>query len=492
MTLIRTLLSRIFLKGRPFARRSPEVICLPDQSCSTPSFDKEAFRQKPIVEAEFEELHEAEVSVFKKAPARSETLRFERPIFLADKAPSPLEGVKPRMRANRAEPPAAQKPANPGWSPSAKAMALLAIIAVPAVAAAAQNLGQLPGDAPSEAEMVSAQLRESLARNPAMPFEKPGMSFPGSAFYFLADPPSDALIALPTSDALRPETGEAGHALGEVIDAGPGARPFFSNAFDADGGTAQLRASNCLAQAIWYEAASESEAGKRAVAQVVLNRVAHSGWPNSVCGVVYQGSNRSTGCQFTFTCDGSLKRRAKGRSWDEAQKLAEQALAGSVYTPIGHATHYHTLWVNPYWASSLDHVGTIGAHRFYRNRGAGGKKDAFTQKYAGVEPDALARVTAAPAIESAALPAVQNAAVAAPPRAVPQATSPGYQIPAVPAQALAGPGAVRVDNGVAGAGQVREDYSRAGQWKSDAARAALLSEEEKRANTPPEGSSGQN
>ncbi|WP_255573763.1 cell wall hydrolase [Erythrobacter sp. SCSIO 43205] len=499
----------------PFARRTPEVICLPyetrrDDRDDAALFDASAFGEKPVEEAVFEEIRGPEVSVFKKTKRTqksdaNEALRFDRPIFLAERAPDPLASAPAQSSPDRAEKahhapktksapspkPAsisAATPAKSGWSPSARLMALLAIIAVPAVAAAPQKIGQLPGDAPTEAEMVSAKLREELARNPAMPFEKPGMSFPGSAFFFLADPPSDALIALPTTDALLPETGEAGHELGQVIDAGPGANPFFTT-----GGTDHMRASNCLAQAIWYEAASESEAGKRAVAQVVLNRVAHPGWPGSVCGVVYQGSNRSTGCQFTFTCDGSLKRPAKGRSWDEAQRIANEALSGKVYAPIGHATHYHTLWVNPYWASSLDHVGTIGAHRFYRNRGAGGKKGAFTQRYAGIEPGVNARVTAAPLSEIAPDPMVRDAAMALPApsaRHTPSGNAAGgYQIPAVPAQAVAGPGAVRTDPHVSGVGQVREDYSRAGQWKSDAARKALLKEKEKRANTPPQGSS---
>ena len=510
MTLIRKLLGHRLFSGMPFGRRTPAVICLPnetrpDESAATP-FDPADFGEKKVVEAVFEEIAEPQVCVFKKSGAKNsaepfpsaalnvgEPLRFDRPIFRSDHAPEPL--VKPaahkRSMPRRtpssklaAEPNPAPKPVKPGWSPGARAMTLLAIVAVPAVAAASQNLGKLPGNAPTEAQMVSDQLREELARNPAMPFEKPGMSFPGSAFFFLADPPRETLIALPTTDATMPKTGEAGHELGELIDAGPSANPFFSH-----GGTSHLRASNCLAQAIWYEAASESEAGKRAVAQVVLNRVAHPGWPGSVCGVVYQGSNRSTGCQFSFTCDGSLGRKAKGRSWREAQKIADEALSGSVYSPIGHATHYHTLWVNPYWASSLDHVGTIGAHRFYRNRGAGGDKRAFTQRYSGIEPGVEARITALPALESPAPALVQDAKTASPASGNAPDPSPAYQPPAVPAQAIAGPGAVRSDASVSTVGQVREDYSRAGQWKSDAARAALLEEEEKSANTPPEGAS---
>lgn len=355
------------------------------------------------------------------------------------------------------------------WSLQRRVAALLAIIAVPAMAAPG-DFGQLAGGAPTEAEMISTRLQAELKRNPAMPFERPGMSFPGSAFFFLDQPPQDALITLPELDALAEGAGEAGREVGQIIDAGPGANPFFGT-----GGIAQSRAQSCLAQAIWYEAASESEAGQRAVAQVVLNRVKHPSWPNSVCGVVYQGANRSTGCQFTFTCDGSLRRNASGRSWDQAKAIADQALSGSVYEPIGYATHYHTLWVNPYWASRLDHVGTIGAHRFYRNRGAGGRSDAFNHSYAGAEPGTRERVTAPSSLdmESTANPVPAAGAGVGSPAALTQSAPSRYQAPASTA-ALTGPGSVRADQNIGGVGQVREDYSRSGQWKSDAARAALL------------------
>jgi spore germination cell wall hydrolase CwlJ-like protein len=115
----------------------------------------------------------------------------------------------------------------------------------------------------------------------------------------------------------------------------------------------QMRSLDCLAQAIYYEARSESEDGQRAVAQVVLNRLRHPTYPATVCGVVYQGSERSTGCQFTFTCDGSLALAPRGFSWDRARRIAAEALAGKVYAPVGHSTHYHTVAVLPYWASSL-------------------------------------------------------------------------------------------------------------------------------------------
>ncbi len=350
---------------------------------------------------------------------------------------------------------------------------LLAAIAVPAMAAPG-DFGAMPGAAPTEAELVNARLSEQLAENPAMPFERPGMSFPGSAFFFLADPPTGALVALPTIDATDPGA-EAGRELGELIDAGPSAQPFFSA-----GGVSHMRASECLAQAIWYEAASESEAGQRAVAQVVLNRVAHRSWPGSVCGVVYEGSQRSTGCQFSFTCDGSLARRASGASWSRAQRIAGEALSGSVYQPIGHATHYHTLWVNPYWASSLDHIGTIGAHRFYRNRGAAGDAGAFQGRYAGFEPGVSGRMmpVSTGAGTRTGLPDLPgaNTGTARPTEAGSDASSYRSQS-AGPATTNTVIEPILADPALSGVGQVRSDFSRAGQWKSDEARAALQAEQ---------------
>lgn len=269
-----------------------------------------------------------------------------------------------------------------------RAALLLAIITVPAMAAP-RDLAWFAASEPA-AEIAPDPL--ALAAAKALPFERPGMSFPGSAFFFLDDPPAGALVALPTADP-RDQGAEAGRTLGEFIHAGPAARPFVA----VGTGLNRSRAQECLAQAVWYEAASESEAGQRAVAQVVLNRVAHPSWPDSVCGVVYQGAERATGCQFTFTCDGSLARRPGGASWARAQAIAAAALSGEVYAPVGHATHYHALWVDPYWARTLDHVGTIGAHRFYRNRGTSGEKTAFTMAYAGFEPAVSGRMTAAPA-----------------------------------------------------------------------------------------------
>lgn len=126
------------------------------------------------------------------------------------------------------------------------------------------------------------------------------------------------------------------------------------------------RERRCLAEAVFYEARSENIYGRLAVAEVVLNRVAHRAYPNTICEVVYQGSERVTGCQFTFTCDGSMARAPYGRGWLEAQKVAEHALMGFARPVTRRATHYHTIAVDPHWNDSLVRTRKIGTHIFYR------------------------------------------------------------------------------------------------------------------------------
>jgi spore germination cell wall hydrolase CwlJ-like protein len=160
------------------------------------------------------------------------------------------------------------------------------------------------------------------------------------------------------------------------------AAPFRLN---AKGVLDEARAVDCLTAAVYYEAAMESVDGQRAVAQVVLNRMRHPAFPKTVCGVVFQGSTRTTGCQFSFTCDGSLNRRPSEAGWTRARQVAEAALNGYVMTKVGNATHYHANYVAPYWSPSLLKIGAIGAHIFYRWTGSWGQPPAFSGSYGGNE-----------------------------------------------------------------------------------------------------------
>jgi spore germination cell wall hydrolase CwlJ-like protein len=199
----------------------------------------------------------------------------------------------------------------------------------------------------------------------------------------------------------------------------PAARPYAAAfATPAD----RLRAVECLTAAVYYEAAIESTDGQRAVAQVVLNRARHPAYPRTVCGVVFQGQERATGCQFTVTGDGALRRTPSASGWARARQVAEEALAGKVYAPVGWATHYHTNWVVPYWSSSLTKLGNVGTHIFYRWEGGWGKPAAFRFAPGRVEPQ-IAKMRSltsdptsladAPTIDEAAALAEAEAAAAA-------------------------------------------------------------------------------
>ena len=287
-------------------------------------------------------------------------------------------------------------------------IALAAAVTVPAMAA--------PG------EWQGFDLAAEASAEPApMAFETPGESFPGSAFFYLEDLPDLAAdVPSPLDTSARWDD-----AMPTPTENGPAAPAFRL----AGSGLDKARALQCLTLALYYEAANEPTEGQRAVAQVVLNRVAHPSYPASVCGVVFQGSERRTGCQFSFTCDGSLARKPARATWDRARKVAAEALAGYVHAPVGTATHYHATYVLPYWAASLDNVGTIGLHTFYRWRGAAGKRGAFALAYRGGEPAAAPHPRSAASADSAPDPVVlaqayeaararaaaQSAAIAAPP-----------------------------------------------------------------------------
>jgi spore germination cell wall hydrolase CwlJ-like protein len=164
-------------------------------------------------------------------------------------------------------------------------------------------------------------------------------------------------------------------------DRGPAAKPFrFAGDTESRG-----RAIDCLATAMWYEA-GESDSGQRAVGQVILNRVRHPAFPGTVCGVVFQGSERATGCQFTFTCDGAMHRLPSQASLESARARSRAMLDGAVSKEVGLATHYHTNWVHPLWSADLDKIAQVDTHLFFRWQGGWGGPSAQRQRYQGGEP----------------------------------------------------------------------------------------------------------
>jgi hypothetical protein len=288
----------------------------------------------------------------------------------------------------------------------------------------------------------------------------PGESFPGSAFYYLDDlpnlrnaagpgPADVAELALPRLSAGLLDSGPAARALRQVASLGD-----------------RARAQQCLTLAVYYEAATEPDAGQRAVRPGRAQPRRAPGLPEHRLRRGVPGLRAQHRCQFSFTCDGSLARQPAKMWWDRAAKVAREALSGAVYAPVGLATHYHTVQIHPYWADSLETVGTIGAHRFYRWRGAAGRSAAFSDLYLGGEPAAVPHPRSAQPVPAAeadpvALARAYEAGLDGARQAAPAATpAPHYS---AEIEARGGDALFQADSAPVG-GQVREEYSRSGQW----------------------------
>ena len=129
----------------------------------------------------------------------------------------------------------------------------------------------------------------------------------------------------------------------------------------------------CLAQNIYYESRSSNRADRMAVADVVMNRVNHTYYPNTICGVVQQGKQHASGqmvrnkCQFSWYCDGKSDWPVDMDAWVEAQQIAYNMMVHRDARGITEgATHYHATYVSPAWARDFALVGRIGEHIFYR------------------------------------------------------------------------------------------------------------------------------
>jgi spore germination cell wall hydrolase CwlJ-like protein len=124
---------------------------------------------------------------------------------------------------------------------------------------------------------------------------------------------------------------------------------------------------NCLARAVYFEARSETALGQMAVAKVILNRVKSPKYPNTICGVVYQGSHRRNSCQFSFACDGQADDIRQPAAYAQAKSVAKRAIDGDkkVAAQLNGALFYHADYVKPKWARSMRKVMKVGRHIFY-------------------------------------------------------------------------------------------------------------------------------
>jgi hypothetical protein len=359
--------------------------------------------------------------------------------------------------------PAPEKPAGPGreyWG-------MLAAITIVACLALMLSTGQYrprgfgpysvsvpltfkPYDPARWAVMNSGSYEDALKIDPTLPD-------PASVGY------ADATALPPASPA----------ELQQEAFVGPPAKPYVFRGLTA---LDRERAHYCLTSALYYEAASESDDGMRGVAQVIVNRARHPSFPNTICGVVFQGSERAGVCQFTFACDGAMARAPERRNWLRASRIASAALNGYVFPGVGLATHYHTTAIWPRWGKSLVMTNIVGAHIFHRWRGRWGMPDAFRAPYMGREP-----------VPGPYLPLAQQLAIlkgkGLPPGAgpMPELTGPAAALPDVapaplpgtmgaapPAAATtaptAAPAPTYTDPRLNQSGQIKEEFSKSGEW----------------------------
>ena len=178
-----------------------------------------------------------------------------------------------------------------------------------------------------------------------------------------------------SGDWKKPSTEDAGLKPSVGKDNASGVAPFRAGQLNSLSASREL---DCLTTAVYYEARGEGQAGMKAVAQVVLNRARHPAFPKSVCGVIYQGAGSGRGCQFSFACDGSMRRRKEAALWDRAREVAERAMDGEVMQTVGAATFFHATRLSPNWRG-LTRVATVGRHVFYKHAGARGSASLFAQ-----------------------------------------------------------------------------------------------------------------
>jgi hypothetical protein len=129
----------------------------------------------------------------------------------------------------------------------------------------------------------------------------------------------------------------------------------------------RARELRCMATAVYFEARGETVRGQIAVGQVIMNRARSDFYPNTICGVVFQGQWNRNACQFSFACDGVTDAPKEKEEWATALDVAKQVISGKVYlSDIADATHYHAVYVRPDWRKDVTRIKQIGVHIFYK------------------------------------------------------------------------------------------------------------------------------
>lgn len=183
-----------------------------------------------------------------------------------------------------------------------------------------------------------------------------------SAGYFLASAPFEAAVPEAEED-LRP-LNRGINVDNSVVLEKDGKRVYFGGLSEAEFRAKEKR---CLATAIYFEARGEPIRGQQAVAQVIMNRVRLNYYPDTICGVVYEGADRINSCQFSFACDRKADVPREKREWEIANEIAQDTVDGKIWLPeVGTASHYHATYVTPRWTRLMTRTTRIGIHVFYR------------------------------------------------------------------------------------------------------------------------------
>lgn len=182
----------------------------------------------------------------------------------------------------------------------------------------------------------------------------------------LKTPALDAIesIAAPNSDVPMPKSMSTKLAYAR---ADLPATVFDDSVHDKKGKKVSDKEVWCMATAIYFEARGETYRGQVGVAQVVMNRVAHKLYPDTICGVVYQNQSKRNACQFSFACDGISDKVSDKKAWAQAMTIAKDVISGKEYlAEVGYSTHYHAAYVYPNWAPRMKKNAKIGQHIFYQ------------------------------------------------------------------------------------------------------------------------------
>tara|TARA_R110000751_G_scaffold858_4_gene2891 strand:- start:224 stop:706 length:483 start_codon:yes stop_codon:yes gene_type:complete len=134
-----------------------------------------------------------------------------------------------------------------------------------------------------------------------------------------------------------------------------------------------VKEATCLIEALYFEARGENFSGQLAVATVVLNRVKHSKYPNTICSVVHEGKYKESKpvkhkCAFSYYCDGKSETMIDLDAIASSEEVAYFVMQGGRIQGLETSLHYHATYVNPYWNRDFKRLMQIGNHIFYGDK----------------------------------------------------------------------------------------------------------------------------